>query len=134
MKTTKRLLCFLVCIALLSSSMFVSAFDIPTPYYTAVSSVTSGLSISAGGTATGTGTVALYGTSYYANMTLTLQQLKNGGWVNVKSWSASRSKSVSGSCSVASGYSYRTLTTARVYSSSGSYIETATTYSNVVYY
>lgn len=134
MKTTKRFLCFLLCVALLACSVPVAAYDVPTPYYTATSSITSGLSISADGTATCQGTVALYGSSNYANMTISIQQLKNGGWVSIKSWSATHSKYVFGSYGVSKGYAYRAVTSARVYSASGSYIETPTAYSSIVYY
>lgn len=69
-------------------------------------------------------------------LTVYLQQLINGVWSNVTYASSANTKSVSSTAStyVSSGYYYRAKGYATVYTSTGTFVETATIYSNSKYY
>ena len=70
-------------------------------------------------------------------MTITLQKKSNSGsWSYVTSWSGSGTGYLSmvKNYYVVPGYNYRCVVRVSVYSSSGTYIEGDTSYSNVVYY
>ena len=62
-------------------------------------------------------------------------QQKNGTWQTIKTWSKSgRSVSLNESYRVSNKYNYRVAATAKVYNSSGSLVESKTSYSGEVYY
>lgn len=121
-KTVKRMLCLLLAVVLLTSGISVFADDGISPYYTGTATISASLSISTSGKATCTGKIHLY-SSYTATLTVKLQRYENGYWSTVKSWSTSDSTSLSKSYYVTSGYSYRVVTSASVYNSSGKYVE-----------
>lgn len=121
-KTVKRVLCLLLAVVLLTSGINVFADDGISPCYTGTATISASLSISTSGKATCTGKIHLY-SSYTATLTVKLQRYENGYWSTVKSWSTSDSTSLSKSYYVTSGYSYRVVTSASVYNSSGKYVE-----------
>ena len=71
---------------------------------------------------------------YNATVVMELQQ-KNGTWKPIKRWSKSGGYvSMNESYRVSSKYYYRVAVTAKVYNSSGSLVESKTSYSGEVYY
>ncbi len=74
--------------------------------------------------------------SYTVYLTMTLQRSSGSGWTNVTSWSTSGTGSakLNKSYYVTSSYSYRTKAVATIYTSSGKYVEQATTYSCTVWF
>lgn len=121
-KTIKRALCLLLVVALLTAGMGVFASDI-APCYTGTSFISTDLSISSTGKASCSGVISLY-SNYTATLTMKLQQYNGSYWTTIQTWSTSDSKSLSKSYYVSSGYSYRVVTSAKVYNSSGTYVET----------
>ncbi len=121
-KTAKRILCMLMAVVLLTSGINVFAGEV-SPRYTGTSTIVTDLSISSTGKATCAGTVVLY-SGYTATLTMKLQQYNGSYWTTIQTWSTSDSKSLSKFYYVSSGYSYRVVTSAKVYNSSGTYVET----------
>lgn len=72
---------------------------------------------------------------YFVKIIIELQQ-KNGTWKTIKTWTEQGSVDafVKGSYRVANKYNYRVAATAKVYNSSGSLVESKTSYSGEVYY
>lgn len=68
--------------------------------------------------------VATLKSGFSSKLTLTLQKKSSGKWSTVQTWSGSGS-SIRKSCKVSSG-TYRAVLTAKIYNSSGKYVETAT--------
>jgi len=91
------------------------------------------LSISSAGKADCEGIVTASSDEYTAVLTVTLQKSTSSGWTNIKSWESSGSGQsgliVGGSYYVARG-TYRVCSTAKIYSSSGTLLETASYYSS----
>lgn len=121
-KIVKRVLSMLMTVALLTSGINAFAGEV-SPRYTGTSTIVTDLSISSTGKATCAGTVVLY-SGYTATLTMKLQQYNGSYWTTIQTWSTSDSKSLSKSYYVSSGYSYRVVTSAKVYNSSGTYVET----------
>lgn len=73
--------------------------------------------------------------TYTVYLTMSLQRYKDGEWSNIKTWTSSGTQvaEMGKYHYVASGYYYRTGVTATVYTSGGSYVESATTYSQSYY-
>lgn len=118
-KTVKRILCVILTVALLMSGTSAFAGDV-TPRYTGTSAIATDLSVSSTGKASCMASIVLY-SGYTATLTMKLQQYNGSYWTT---WSTSDSKSLSKSYYVSSGYSYRVVTSAKVYNSSGTYVET----------
>ena len=133
-KLFQRLICFLVVSAMLASGMVAMASDVPTPYYDSTASISAGLSISSSGLASCSGRIRLSESSCYANLTLQLQKYTSNGWSPVYTWTQSNATSISGSRYVTSGYNYRVICSANVYTSSGTYVESPSATSSTVYY
>jgi hypothetical protein len=80
--------------------------------------------------------VIAYTSSTKIYMSMALQRYSNGYWSDIRNWSSSGNGelTLSKSYYVTSGYYYRTKATASLYTSSGSFIEQITRYSEAVYY
>ena len=91
-----------------------------------------GLTIDSSGMANCTGRVTLYSSSNTANLSLVIQKYTGSGWSTIKAWSTSARgttpTSIVKSWDVARGQ-YRVSTTAKVYNSAGTLLETQTVYS-----
>lgn len=97
------------------------------PQYKHTSSLTSELSIS-GGTASVKGNVTPTSDANRANVKVELQQLVNGSWKTIETWTASSTKggcTAKGTKVLTKGYSYRVYTTGKVYDNAGTLIETS---------
>jgi len=94
------------------------------------------LSIATSGLSSSYSDIVLTYSSDKAELIMDLQQLKSGVWTTIKSWNTSGSGTVylDKDWYVVSGYSYRVYTTAKVYNSSGTLLETAYATSNSVFY
>ncbi len=96
-------------------------------FYTYTTSVSAGLTIDAGGSATATGNVVASKTSYSISGTIAIQQYKSGAWSSYKSWPTGTSTgklNVSKTATLPAGYKYRTKLTVNVNG------ESITTYSS----
>lgn len=91
-----------------------------------------GLAIDSSGRASCTGRVTLYSSSNTANLTLALQKYTGSGWSTIKTWTASARGTTPTSVVkfyyVARGQ-HRVSTTAKIYNSSGTLLETQIVYS-----
>ena len=133
-KMIRRICCLLLATAILASGMAVMAADVPTPYYDATAQISTSLEISSSGLASCTGRITLSDSSCYANLTLQLQRYTSKGWSPVYTWTESDASTISGYRYVTSGYSYRVICNANVYTSSGTYVESPSVTSQTVYY
>ena len=104
--------------------------------YAYANSVITNLSISSAGKATCLASLTGYpGTTTKVEINMYLQQLKNGSWVNVNSWSKtfnSYSGTLEKTATVAKGYSYRVK--ASYYAYSGTKKENIVSYSGTKKY
>lgn len=94
------------------------------------------LDIDDNGLASATGYVNTATTTHTIYLTVFLQKLSNGSWTNISSGTSSGTGYTGKTVSyyVTSGYYYRTKAVATVYTASGSFVESATTYSGSKYY
>ena len=107
--------------------------DVVAPLYIGLEDATADLAISSNGYANCSGS-AYVANGYNATVVMELQQ-KNGTWKPIKRWSKSGGYvSMNESYRVSSKYYYRVAVTAKVYNSSGSLVESKTSYSGEVYY
>lgn len=107
--------------------------DMISLQYIGLEDVTANLNISGSGYAKCSGSAETR-SGYNATVVMELQQ-KNGTWKPIKTWSKSGGYvSMNESCQVSSKYYYRVAVTAKVYNSSGSLVESETSYSGEVYY
>lgn len=144
MKNTKNIITILLIVAIFSSfgSVFAADFDTPeTPVnpdeYQHILAFSAGLSIGSGGKSTSSGILNSWYSTDKIYMTITLQKKPaSGSWSYVTSWSGSGTGylSMNKNYYVVPGYNYRCIVRVSVYSSSGTYIEGDTSYSNIVYY
>lgn len=108
-----------------------------TPQFTYIALLNSGLSINSSGKSTCAGLARAYDHSHTFKLTVDLQKSSASGWSTIKSWATSATggstAEIQRNYYVVHG-TYRVLTTARVYNSSGSLLETQSLYSNVVTY
>ena len=126
-----NILCiFLILSLLISTASAAIPSENPIhPRFVRIAHLSSSCSISSSGYADCYGQVDLNRTSDTAELIMELQRSSNGyDWDTIKSWTASGKCAVelSKGWYVASGYSYRVHITVRVYTSSGSLVETAT--------
>lgn len=135
-KTLRRLLCILLAVTLLSSGFtaFAAMPDTAVPYYNATAAISAGLTINRSGLASCSGTITLSSSTATSNLTMKLQQYTSSGWTTIETWFTATNKSLSGSRYVAHGYYYRVVTSASVYTSTGSYIESPSATSSTKYY
>jgi hypothetical protein len=110
----------------------LSSTGIITPQFTNMSLLSAGLSISSAGKATCTADVTPSSNSYSSTLTVALQSYSNGYWTSIKYWTGSGSgfggAVVQGYYYVNSG-TYRVCSTANIYSSTGTLLETESMYS-----
>lgn len=132
MKTIKNLLSIILSLALVSGGVMAAAEEIQTPEvepieqeYVHASAISSGILIDQNGKSTCSGTVNSRYTTDTINLTIQLQKYTNGSWSIVKSWSGSGvfHVTVTKNYYVTSGYDYRVVTIASLYTSSGSFVE-----------
>lgn len=114
-----------------------SSSGIVSPQFIAIGQMSATLNINSSGKAQCGGTVNPSNNSYTSYLTVSLQQSTSGGWTTIKSWSGSGT-GVAGVnlCNywyVING-TYRVRTTASVYSSAGTLLETASLYSAIKIY
>jgi hypothetical protein len=102
------------------------------PRFTAILSMSAGLSIDSWGKATCSGFVTPQSNSYTSVLTVSLQKSTSSGWSTIKSWTGSgvgfAGVVIEGHHYVASG-KYRVCSTAKVYDSSGTLLEMESFYS-----
>jgi hypothetical protein len=102
------------------------------PRFTAILSMGAGLSINSWGKATCSGFVTPQSNLYTSELTVSLQKSTSNGWSTIKSWIGSgvgfAGVVIEGHHYVASG-KYRVCSTAKVYNSSGTLLETESFYS-----
>lgn len=113
-----------------------TAQDMMDPKFIGTMSISSTLDINDSGTASCSGSVLLR-PGYRGELTVVLQRSTNGrDWVEVESWFASGSSKVwiDDSKTVVSGYQYRVLSSADIYSSSGTFVESTNKTSSIVEY
>ena len=137
----KKLICF--CLSLLmvfAMAVPASAADtnsltsnsLISPNFTNIWSISAGLGISSTGKAHYSGSVDASSNSYTAELTVSIQKSTTSGWTTIKSWSGSGSGQ---SGLIVEGYyyvdhgTYRVCSTAKIYSSAGALLETASFYS-----
>ena len=125
-------LCSMPCSAFAADvNGFVASVGIVSPRYATIRSLSAELKISSSGQASCKVEVSLYG-SYRGEVTMYLQD-RNSGWQTVKSWSGTGS-GCNGSYYVPEGDSYRVKGVLSVYDNEGNLIETATKYSDEVFF
>lgn len=138
----RRLFSILALVLILSSLLIMPAVaaeaePIVTPRYVNISLFNaSGEVVNSSGKAMCYTYVQTANSSYKIYVTMALQRYKNGEWSNVTSWSGSGTHyaELLKYHYITSGYYYRTAVTATVYTSGGSYVESATTYSQSYYW
>lgn len=138
----KRRTLSLIALVLLMTSMLVipasAAEETPTvsPRYVNILAFTASISVNSSGKASCYSFVETANTSHTIYLTIGVQRYVDGYWTTIKSWNTSGTGEVSLDKSryVTSGYYYRTAATATVYTSSGSYVEAVTIYSQSYYY
>ncbi len=107
--------------------------DMISLQYVGLEDITADLDISSNGYADCSGSADVR-SGYNVTVVMELQQ-KNGTWKPIKTWSKSGGYvSLNESYRVSSKYYYRVAVTAKVYNSSGSLVESKTSYSGEVYY
>lgn len=140
MKTNKckYLLSLLLTFCLLASTTSAANLNnIPVqPRFITLSILEAHLDVSFSGLSQSNCIVKPSNASYTVMLTLELQRGGGTSFSTIKSWEDSGSGTVTldQSWYVSRGYEYRVYVTARVYNSSGSLVETATTVSDTVFY
>ena len=127
-----KLLCItlIICVIMsLSAPAFASGEQLR---YVAVNHVSTYMSISNFGLATCEASVTLRNASYYSNNTMTLDYYSNGNWHVWKTWTSNYD--LSKHVQLVHGYYYRVSCTADVYTTSGTYVESASCSSTEQYY
>lgn len=106
------------------------------PWYTNITTLSVSLNISSSGYSTCYGKVNLVNSTDTSNLSIELQQKSGSTWSTIKTWDTTGSNtfSLEKNWYVSSGYTYRILVTAKVYNSSGTLQETASSYSSTVAY
>lgn len=145
MKKSKRILSLLLVLVTalgiitpLASAADLSEYEqiIIVPQYLRINTLNPDLTISSSGRSTSSCTTSLKNTTDTCELTMTLQKKSGSSWSTVKSWTKSGSLSlgIEQDWYVTAGYSYRVKVVAKIYSSSGTLVETVTEYSNTVAY
>lgn len=141
----RRLLSLISLILLLASVLVIPANAVEasteesqtvTPRYVNIMYFIASIDVNSSGKASCYSFVETANTSYTIHLELTLQRYEDGYWTNVKTWSGDGTGELEMDKSryVTSGYYYRTAASATVRTSSGSYVEGVTIYSQSYYY
>lgn len=138
----RRILAFLSLVLILASvlSLPVCAADNNddevAPLYVDIMGFAASINVNSSGKASCYSFVETANTSYTIYLSVSLQRYVDGGWSTVKNWSTSGTgeATLDKSWYVTSGYYYHTAATATVYTSSGSFVEAVTIYSQNYYY
>lgn len=135
----KRLVTIMLMLSVAVSLMALPAAaidysDMISLQYIGLEDVTAELDISSNGYASCEGSASVKD-NYTVTVVMELQQ-KNGTWRTIRTWTEKGGTDVivDESYRVSSKYSYRVAATAKVYNSSGSLVESKTSYSGEVYY
>ena len=141
MKRKKFLCSGLVILVLMSGAVpvyaqgaekVISNNSIVSPQFTAILSMSAGLSINSSGKATCSGSVTPSANTYTSKMTVSLQKSTSKGWSAINSWSGSgvgyAGVMIEANYYVANG-TYRVCTTVNIYNSAGTLLETESFYS-----
>lgn len=127
----KRIITFIMLVlAVLSIAVPASAasenldMEPVQPRYTYIDAVGAKISINSSGLASCTGVGYAKGTYDTVDLTVYLQQYKNGTWTTLQTWTGSGTNMavVSGEYYVYKGYKYRTKTSMIVYDENGKYL------------
>jgi len=108
-----------------------TAESVMSPKFTYIWSISAGLDISSAGKALCAGSVDASSNSYTAELTVSLQKNTSSGWTTIKSWNGSGSGQgliVENYYYVSKG-TYRVCSTAKIYNSAGTLLETQSLYS-----
>lgn len=96
------------------------------PRFTYINSIASGLSVNSLGRASCSGTFDPYD-AVDSTITMTLQQEKDGAWVDIKTWSEDSTGSsvrvIDKGYYVEKGYSYRVITIVQIWDTDGAQLE-----------
>lgn len=105
------------------------------PEYVEIAGTSVGLKHLGGGSMQCTGSTTVYD-GYKASVNVELQKYYSGDWHTIASWYDydDDSAMAGDTYGVSSGYSYRVKATHKSYTSGGTWIETAYTYSHVIWY
>lgn len=119
-KTFRSVISLLLLLGILGSTLLVAYAEGISPRYIGVATLSSSLSISAGGGATCRGTVTLYD-EYTADLKV---ELKRDG-STIRTWTNSGSGTLSAGATyyITSGHEYVVTTTATVYDASGNIVQ-----------
>ena len=136
----KRIITLLLVIAMLSALAVPALAAVPesaavSPRYAYIQTNNVNLTINQN-TGVATCTSSCYATSGYTiKIECKLQRYTGSSWITLKVWTASadRYASLSGTYTVASGYTYRVYTTFRIYNSAGTLLETGTNSKSVTF-
>lgn len=109
-----------------------AAAGVVHPDFVAIGVLSAGLGIDSWGLATCAGSVTPSNSTYVAYLTVTLQKQNGGSWSYVYSWSTSGTGVVALEAYryVAHG-TYRVMSSATIYSSSGQWLDSASIYSPI---
>jgi len=137
----KKVVCTLLIATMMALSVIPAyAADVPnlssestlSPNFIAIMSMSAGLDIKSSGKVTCSGLVTPSSRTYSAELTVSLQKSTNNGWSTVRSWTATGEvydgAYVDTHYYVTSG-TYRVRSTAKIYNSSGTLLETESMYS-----
>ena len=138
----KRRILSLTALVLLMTSLLAlpaaAAEDVPviSPRYVNISVFSASVGVNSNGKASCQAFVDTANSSHTIYLAIGLQRYKDGYWTTIKSWDGSGTGEIEldKSWYVTSGYYYRTAATATVRTSGGSYVESATIYSQSDYY
>lgn len=130
------LVLLLTCFLAVPASAAESIENAVSPCFVDISMMSASIDVNSNGKAACYSYVDTANSTYTINISMSLQRYVDGYWKNVKTWTSSGTGDVTldKSYYVSSGYYYRTGVAATVYTSSGSYVETAYCYSQNDYY
>ncbi len=136
----KRIITVLLAIAMLSALAVPAFATVPessaiSPRYVYIKSNNVNLTINQN-TGVATCTSYCYATSgYTVKIECKLQRYTGSSWITLKTWTASadRYASISETCTIPSGYTYRVYTTFRIYNSAGTLLETGANSKSVTF-
>lgn len=121
----------------LAASKEPATAGVVSPQFIGIALISANISIDSLGCATCTGKVVPSSSTYTSYLTVSLQKYSSGSWTTIKRWTASNTGfsgvNLSGSYYVSSGM-YREASTATIYSSSGTLVDSATAYSSTKTY
>ena len=132
-----RVCCIIMCLLLAGAAIHAASADTEImPCYAYTNSIEAKIDIS-GGTAKAEGKIVPSGGQRTAIIVYLQKENSSGRWTTLAVWSGSNDAGISkagGSKEVTSGYNYRVKVLGKVYDSSGTVIESITTYSPIKAY